>query len=311
MVRGFIGHSDIIKNFNIRVNKGCLSHAHLIVGEDGIGKSEIAKIFALEILGKTEDKNYIDIIKYKPKKASFGVDDVRALIEEVNKKPYEGDKKVIIIYEGNKLTIQAQNALLKTIEEPPNGVYIILLCESIETILETIKSRCQIYKLTPLNKTEIIEFIERKLDVKDKLKIDSAVAFSEGIPGKAERFLNDEKLAKLRNILIELIKGQGKLTAIKLLDIEKELLNYKEDREEILKIIVSYIRDIMICKELNNEYIITNKDKLSEIKDISLNISFAKLEKILFKIDGTREYLNSNSNYTMAIRTLLMVFMEV
>lgn len=310
-MKGFIGHNNIISGFYTRADKNCLSHAHLIVGEDGIGKSIIAKIFAVKILNKKEFKDYVDIVEYKPKKASFGVDDVRALIEEVNKKPYEGDKKVLIIHEGNKLTIQAQNALLKTIEEPPAGVFIILLCESIETILDTIKSRCQIYKLTPLTTAEIIQYIDVKLSETNESKISSAVSFSEGIPGNAERFLNDIKLNKLRDILISLIKDTGNLTSAKLLEYETELSGYKEQREEVLKILVAYIRDIMLFKELNKSEFITNKDKIDEIKDISIGISFAKLEKLLNKIQGTREYFNSNSNYTTTMRILLMVFMEV
>ena len=79
------------------------------------------------ILEKEQDKDYVDIVNYKPKKASFGVDEVRDVIDEVNKKPYEGNKKVVIIHEGSKLTVQAQNALLKTIEDPPEGVFIIIL----------------------------------------------------------------------------------------------------------------------------------------------------------------------------------------
>ena len=157
----FIGFNDIIEGFNKRVDKGTLSHAHLIVGPDGIGKSILARKFALKILNKEIDKDYIDIIHYRAKKASFGVDDVRGIIEEIMKRPYEGDKKVVIIHEGNKLTIQAQNALLKTIEEPPKGVYIILLTDSIELMLDTIKSRCQIYKLTPLSKDEVNRYISR------------------------------------------------------------------------------------------------------------------------------------------------------
>ena len=148
----FIGHKNVIESFKKRADSGEISHAHIIVGEDGIGKSNLANKLSRIILGKFEERDYIDIINYRCKKASFGVDDVREIVDEINKKPFEGDKKVIIIYDGNKLTVQAQNALLKTIEEPPKGVYIILLCESLELILDTIKSRCQIYKLTPLTK---------------------------------------------------------------------------------------------------------------------------------------------------------------
>ena len=161
-MRNFVGHSVLIENFKIRCNNGNLSHAQLISGDDGIGKSILAEILGKLILNGDLNREYVDIINYKPSKASFGVDDVRNIIDEVNKKPFEGDKKVIIIHEGNKLTIQAQNALLKTIEEPPMEVYIIILCESLELILATIKSRCEIYKLTPLTKEELYRYIEIK-----------------------------------------------------------------------------------------------------------------------------------------------------
>ena len=128
-MRDFIGHEALINNFKQRCLKNTLSHAHLIAGEDGVGKGKLANILAKFILNGDLDREYVDIINYSSEKSSFGVDDVRDIIEEVYKKPFEKDKKVIIIYEGNKLTIQAQNALLKTIEEPPKGVYIIILCK--------------------------------------------------------------------------------------------------------------------------------------------------------------------------------------
>ena len=161
-MRDFIGHEALINNFKQRCLKNTLSHAHLIAGEDGVGKGKLANILAKFILNGYLDREYVDIINYSSEKSSFGVDDVRDIIEEVYKKPFEKDKKVIIIHEGNKLTIQAQNALLKTIEEPPKGVYIIILCESLELILDTIKSRCEIYKLKPLTKSELYEYIKIK-----------------------------------------------------------------------------------------------------------------------------------------------------
>ena len=100
--------------------KNTLSHAHLIAGEDGIGKSKLANILAKLILNGDLEREYVDIINYKSSKASFGVDDVRDIIEEVYKKPFEGDRKVIIIHEGNKLTIQAQNALIKNYRRTSN-----------------------------------------------------------------------------------------------------------------------------------------------------------------------------------------------
>ena len=169
-MRKFVGYETLINNFRNRCMNNTLSHAHLISGEDGIGKSNLANILAKLILNGDLYREHVDIINYRSNKASFGVDDVRNIIEEVYKKPFEGDKKVVIIHEGNKLTIQAQNALLKTIEEPPSGVYIIILCESLELILDTIKSRCEIYKLTPLTKEELYEYIRVKSLITMKMK---------------------------------------------------------------------------------------------------------------------------------------------
>ena len=307
-MNNFIGHKDIIDRFNKRADKGKLSHAHLIVGADGTGKSIIANKFAIKMLGKSEEKNYVDIIKYSPEKASFGVDDVRAIIQEVGKKPYEGDKKVIIIYNGEKLTVQAQNALLKTIEEPPKGVFIIILSQTLEVMLDTIKSRCQIYKLTPISKKEMIQYIDTLDEPKEERKL-AALAYGNGIPGRAERFLKDEKLTKLRCILIELIKDVTSNENI-ILKYEKELENFKDEKEEILNILVTFIRDIIIYKEMDNRDSIINLDKISEISALSNLISYKKLNKMLEAIDKARVNILENTNYSMIISVMLINFLE-
>lgn len=305
----FIGFNDILAGFNKRVDKGILSHAHLIVGPDGIGKSVLARRFALKILSKDIDRDYIDIIHYRAKKASFGVDDVREIIEEIMKKPYEGDKKVIIIHEGNKLTVQAQNALLKTIEEPPKGVYIILLSDSIELMLDTIKSRCQIYKLTPLSKDEIKQYLNR-LGRFDENKFLSAIAYGDGIPGRAERILNDEKLDSLRNCIIDLLTDIDNRDNNIVLNYEKRLESFKENKEEVLNILESLIRDIIVYKELQDEKIIINVDKLKDIDRFSNNKSYKKLNAMLDRIREARINMMNNASYSMVISVMLMGLSE-
>lgn len=307
----FIGHSDIINSFEKRAINKSLSHAHLIVGVDGIGKSKLARIFALQILGGLDTRQYVDIINYSPKKASFGVDEVRELITEVNKKPFEGNKKVIIIHEGNKLTIQAQNALLKTIEEPPSGVFIIMLCESLELVLDTIKSRCQIYKLTPLTKDEIAEYVKNINSNAIETEIIASLAYSEGVPGRAERFLTDNSLKNLRELLLDVLGEANNGAADVLLKQENLLLAYKENKDEILNILTSFIRDIMVYKELNDTSLIINGDKISYIKKLAIGMSYKKLNKILDKIKEARINLLSNSNFAITIRVMLIGFMEV
>ena len=309
-MRSFIGYRTLINNFKNRCINNTLSHAHLIAGEDGIGKSKLANILAKLILNKELDREYVDIINYKINKASFGVDDVRNIIEEVSKKPFEGEKKVIIIHEGNKLTIQAQNALLKTIEEPPIGVYIIILCESLELILDTIKSRCEIYKLTPLTKDELYEYIRVKGFNFNDNEIESAIAFSEGIPGRIDRYFNDNDLKELRSKIIQLIKKLSKNDLQIVLEEEESLIILKDNKEEVLNILSGFIRDILIYKEVENNSFIINGDKIQEINELTKEMSFKKLNNMIKTIEEARKNIKSNVNWGMALRVMLMGFME-
>lgn len=308
-MKDFIGFQDIIQGFNKRVEKDKVSHAHLIIGPDGLGKSIIARTFALSILSKDINKDYVDIINYKPTKSSFGVDEVRKIIEEVSKKPYEGDKKVIIIHKGEKLTTQAQNALLKTIEEPPKGVYIIILSESLELMLETIKSRCQVYKLPHLNKSQMEEYIQ-KLGVLDENKRLTLLAYGEGIPGRAERILKDEKLLNIRKDIIELLKDISNGNKGVVLKYQDKLNIYKEEKEEVLNILISFIRDIIVYKELRDKNKVINVDKINDIKVLTENLSYKKLISMLDSIKKTRIIYKNNVSYSMSISVMLIEFLE-
>ncbi len=310
-MRKIIGHKEIIDSINNRKLNDSFSHANLIVGNDGIGKSIIARYLSNEIIRTKDDAESVDIVKYIPSSTSFGVDDVRKIIDEVSKKPYEGDKKVLILYRCDKLTVQAQNALLKTIEEPPNGVYLILLSDSLEIILDTIKSRCQIYKLTPLNKEEISIYIEDKyIDISAEDK-KSALAYSAGVPGNVDKFISDQNLKNLRNTCIELFEDILKREQNFVLKYEELLSDSKNDRFELLNILLSYIRDIMLFKELNNSELIVNFDKMDKMKDIARGMSYKKLNSMLEYITEARINFNSNTNYSMTISVLLMGFAEV
>lgn len=308
-MKEFIGFENIINGFMKRADKGTLSHAHIISGPNGIGKSIVARMFAMKILGKNEDHDYADIIHYKSNKASLGIDEVRKVIEETSKKPYEEDKKVIIIHGGDKLTTQAQNAMLKTIEEPPEGVYIIILTESLELLLDTIKSRCQIYKLTPLGKEDMIKYISRSGET-DKNRILAALAYAEGIPGKADKLLNDEALDKLRNLIMGLLNEVNNKNESLLLEYEDMLSKYKNDKDEILNLLSSVIRDIIIYKELENKDIIINIDRIDEIGELALTLSYNKLNSMLKCIEEARKNFKNNVSYSMTMSVMLIGFME-
>jgi DNA polymerase-3 subunit delta' len=312
IVEDIIGHKGVREYFNRAIHTGTLSHAHLIIGEDGIGKSLIAKESAISILGKKELKQYVDIIEFRSKKnkKSIGVDDIREINEEISKKPFEGDKKVIIIYEGDKITAQAQNAFLKTIEEPPRGVFIFILCESPEMILDTIKSRCQIHKLNKLNGKEIKLFLNRKYSGLSEEELDTMLSFCDGVPGRAEKFVEDENFKSIRNITAKLLIDINTMKESEVLEYEEDLLKFKDSWDEVLASLLSYIRDIMIYKDVEKDELIVNKDKLAVIKEASALFSFNRLNNIIKLLNDTREFLNSNANTAITYDVMLLKMLE-
>ncbi|MBZ9684899.1 DNA polymerase III subunit delta' [Clostridium estertheticum] len=308
-----IGHDNIKNQISKSINLDKLSHAHLLVGEDGIGKSKLARNIGLKILGKNKDMQYADLVEWhiEKNKSTIGVGSIRTLIEEINKKPYEGDKKVIIIYEADKMTPQAQNAYLKTIEEPPVNVTILLLCENLEVILDTIKSRCQIHKLKSLTVDEMEKFLKINYPNLSLEEIKVIVAFSDGIPGKAERFIGDSNFKDIRNITLEILLQLNKVGTEELMKYEKKLSNQKENFKEILTAFLSYIRDTIIYKEIEEENIIINIDKLLSIKELANIFSFNKLNGIINIINDTRENLDRNVNPGLTFEVMLLKMQEV
>ncbi|MGH4117779.1 DNA polymerase III subunit delta' [Clostridium sp.] len=308
-----IGHNSIKNQISKSIKSDKLSHAHILVGEDGIGKSLLARDIGLNILGENEDRKYVDLVEWRieKNKSTIGVNSIRTLNEEIHKKPYEGDKKVIIIYDAHKMTVQAQNAFLKTIEEPPKNVTIILLCENIEVILDTIKSRCQIHKLKNLSVDEMEEFLKinyAHLPVQDVRVI---IAFSNGIPGNAEKFICDENFKNIRNITLEILLRLSSVNTEELIKYEKKLSDQKENFNEIITAFLSYIRDTIIYKEIEEENLIINIDKILYIKELANTFSFNKLNGIINIINDTRENLDRNVNPGLAFEVMLFKMQEV
>ncbi|MCH5138616.1 DNA polymerase III subunit delta' [Clostridiaceae bacterium UIB06] len=308
-----IGH-DIIKNQIVNsINGARFSHALIITGENGIGKSLIAREIAIRLLGKDKEKQYVDIAEFKmPKdKKSIGIDEIKDIIQETTKKPYEGDRKVIILYKADSMTETAQNAFLKTIEEPPSGIFIILLCEKLESILDTIKSRCQIYKLNRLSEEQMLQFLNIKFENLSEDELKAVSAFSDGIPGRAERFLKDKSLMDIRDTVIDILKGICGGELDKTLVYTEFLLKYKSEWQEVLTYFLSYIRDALIYKETGNKELIINIDKISEIKEIAEMFSFNKLNGIINIIKETRRKLERNVNTTLVFDSMLVKIQEV
>lgn len=306
-----IGHKKNITQIINAIENNKFAHAHLIVGEDGIGKSLIAKGMALKILGIDEFRDHVDIIEWKvgKNKSSIGIDDIRTLSQEVNKKPYETDKKVIIVYNSELMTVQAQNAFLKTIEEPPMGVFIILLCDNIESILDTIKSRTQIHSLKVLSTEEVETFIDREYPNIDDIKKHVLVAFSNGIPGRIKMYIEDNDFNIIRDKMLDILKDKNE--GNNLLIYNDYFASLSEKWKEAFECILSYIRDMIILKESNIKELVINIDKINQLEELSNMFSFNKLNDIISIIDETRQNLEKNLNKSLSFEVMLLKIQEV
>ena len=302
-----IGYNDILNNLFRRIENNSFSHSNIILGPDGSGKIILAKEVALKLINKEKNLDYVDIHIYKTTKASIGVDEVRKMLEEVSKKAYEGKNKVIILSKGDTLTIQAQNALLKTIEEPPIGVYIILLVESLDNLLDTIKSRSQVIQLYPLKNEEVEAYI-KTIASYDPILTKVAINYSSGYPGKAIDFLNDDSILKLRNLIINLLFNLKNIQPNFIEYYENSFMEFKDKKDTLILLIITVIRDCIFLKEGYKDII--NLDILNDLITISNMYSYNQLSSIISIVDTFRDNI-TNSSFNLSLSLLIISLSKI
>ena len=180
-----LGNEMVKDHFKKAIQNHKISHAYILTGEAGMGRKSIANAFAMTLLcekGGSEpcmichsckqvmSGNHPDLIYVTHEKpGSIGVDDVREQINDtIMIRPYSSYYKIYIVDEAEKMTVQAQNALLKTIEEPPSYAVIILITTNQEAFLPTILSRCVQMKLKPLKDFTIKSYLTQNLHIAEK-----------------------------------------------------------------------------------------------------------------------------------------------
>jgi DNA polymerase III subunit delta' len=320
-VQSVVGQEYAIQTFNNALDKDKISHAYIISGPDGVGKSNFALSMAAAILckgekrpcnkcsscTKIEHKNHPDLRILENKGKTIGVDDIRNLIDEIYTKPYEGDKKIAIIKEAHSITLYGQNAILKTLEEPPGHTVIIMLTENINAILETIKSRCQIISLGRVSIDKIKNFLKDRGIEDDKAGL--AAEFSDGIVGNALKAL-DEKFLNLKKEVIERAQRIVRSDAMEAFELVDFFIKNKNDIDEILDILTIWFRDIMLLKLVKNEKLIINKDCHEMLVEESHLLSYNKLDKIISIINDTKEKLRQYSNFQLTMEVMILKIQE-
>jgi len=324
--KDIIGQEVLIQSLQNSIKDDMVANAYIFNGPAGSGKKTVADIFARAIncrdannkpcnlcssCKKTIARANPDIIYIKPTGNSIKIDQIRKLISDISRKPYENPHRVIIVEKGDSLTSDSQDAFLKTLEEPEGNNVFILLTENYNTLLPTIISRCQVYSFQRLNR-ENMKTVLAGLGFTQPEEIEIAIENSNGIIGRAIEILKNRELEPkgkaYEELLLELLKG----SRVKVLDCSESLLHSKDDGEKLLGFLLSFFRDILVLKDMNdNEYII-NKAIDTYIKENYVhNFKEEDLFQIIDSIKQIMISMDFNVSYKNSIDSLLLRILEV
>ncbi len=325
------GFSDVLGNdmikeyFERTLANGQISHAYILTGEAGMGRKTLAKAFAMTLLCEENEKdpcgkchscrqflsdNHPDVIYVHHEKESIGVDDIREQINNtVQIKPYSSAYKIYIADEAEKMTVQAQNALLKTLEEPPSYVVIFLLTTRADAFLPTILSRCITLKLKPLYDGIIRDYLMDKLSV-DKSEADICTAFARGNLGKAISLASSEEFAAMRRVVLALLKNVRSMDIAEMLEMLKQWKENKLDIEECLDFMQLWYRDVLMFKATQDTAGFIFKDEYRYIREAADKSSFHGIEEILEAIEKAKKRLDANVNFELTMELMLLTIKE-
>ncbi len=292
MFNDIIGNDENKKKLEYIVKNNNISHSYIFSGISGIGKFMFAKEFAKAILCLNNEKkpcnncracksfennNNPDIIIIDEQDESIKTEQIKELVKNVLEKPIQGDKKIYIINNSENMTREAQNSLLKTLEEPPEYVIVILITSNENLLLNTIKSRCIKIQFQNLSDEEIKQYFRMANQVID----DSIIKIFGGSIEKALKL--KDNLDTYKNIK-NIFKNIENLSGLQILNLKETIF---KEKDEIFSIL-DYINTIFFDKILEN------------IKTAN------KYQKCIEIIEESKLRLKRNSNYDMTIDNLLL-----
>lgn len=321
-----IGNEKIIAHLQNAIVMGKVSHAYIFNGEKGCGKKTLADVFARTLQcreGKenacgacpsciqSESGNHPDIVWVRHEKpANIGVEDVREqLVGDIQIKPYSSRYKIYIIDEAEKMTFQAQNAVLKTIEEPPAYGIILFLTANADLFLPTILSRCIRLDIKPVENSLVEKYLVQNCRVPDYVAR-FAAAFAQGNIGKAQAAVESPEFASLKEAMLHLLKYVDEMTFSELMAGVKSVSEYKPAMGDYLDMMALWFRDVLVFKTTNDSNLIIFKEEIRDLSKQASLCSYEGLEEILKAIDKARVRLRANVNFDLTIELLLLTICD-
>lgn len=324
--RDVIGQEQIKEHLQNAIRAKKVSHAYIINGEKSSGKEFIARVFAMTLQceqGETEpcqechsckqalSDNHPDIIYVTHEKPNtVSVDDIRAQINnDVVIKPYSGRYKIYILNEAEKMTPQAQNAILKTLEEPPAYAVIILLTANVNSLLPTILSRCVVLNMKPVADEAVKNYLMEQLRVPD-YKAEICVAFARGNIGKAKSLAASEDFENLKSEALSLLKYIKDMELNEIIAAIKRITEYKFDVNDYLDIFSVWYRDVLLFKATNDVNHLVFREEIRTIRRAAQCSSYEGIETIIKALDTAKKRLDANVKFELTMELLMLTIQE-
>ncbi|MBR6849421.1 MAG: DNA polymerase III subunit delta' [Lachnospiraceae bacterium] len=323
-----VGQESIKEQLQGAISTGRVSHAYILYGEVRSGKEFVAKVFAQSLLcekpvtkpdGTIEPcgechscrqamtANHPDII-YVP--STIGVEEIRdRIVETVQVKPYQEPYKIYIVEEAEKLTVQAQNVLLKTIEEPPAYVVFMLLTSSTEALLPTILSRCVLLNMRPVRDDEMRTYLIEQLHVPES-RAEICIAFARGNIGRAKALAASEDFDKIRTNALSLLKNIHEMDTADIMEALKNIREYGFDINDYLDIMAVWYRDILLFKATHDMNHLIFRDEIQSIQKVAQCSDYEGIEEVIQALEVAKSRLRSKVNYELTMELLLLTIKE-
>lgn len=295
-----IGNEKMKDTINETILNNSVLNSYMFIGQEGVGKKIFAEEFARMILCMSDNKcncnkcdscikfnsgNHPDFFEINPDGNYLKISQIREFQESVYQKPIVSNKKVFIINDADKMTVEAQNSLLKTLEEPPQYVVIILIVANESLMLSTVKSRCVKFNFYGILKNEMLDYIKSNKLIENPSE--NILELCGGSIGKLQNIKeNIENYSQIENLFCNILSKKYK----SILDITSNSKVLYKDKENINE----YLEYMIV--------ILYNLIKKEEIQISGKSIMYFNIIKM---IENTKNKLNSNCNYDMCIDELL------
>lgn len=322
-----VGQEPLKEHLENAIKMDKVSHAYVINGDKNAGKEFIAKIFAMALQCENRQGiepcgechsckqalsgNHPDIIFITHEKpGTIGVDDIRRQINnDVAIKPYKGPRKIYIMNEGEKMTVQAQNALLKTLEEPPEYAVLLILASNVDSLLPTVLSRCVVLNMKPAKDAQIKKYLMETMEIPD-YKADICVAFARGNVGKAKLLAKSEEFDKVKEEAIILLKNIKEMDLNEIVTAIKKINEFKFDVNDYMDILSIWYRDVLLFKATHDANHLIFKEEIQHIRKVADKSAYEGIEKIIDALEKSKQRLNANVNFDLTMELLLLTIKE-